>query len=282
MTSVRTALRNLIIGAGYIHPVVVSVALRRGPGAAKKYLAEMYRSSRVDAGAHLPCVPVEELFPQAASFQVFRPKDLTGTMSAAETATLCQIISATNPKKVVEIGTFRGVTTLNIALNAPEAEIHTLDLPPGHDPSATVYENADPEVIQKRGELVFQGTPQETRIHRHLGDSARYDYSRIGPGVDLALIDAAHSYEYVRSDTAAVLPLMKPDGILLWHDYACRDLLEAPDLRWGVSKFLHESADLGIVVLKSTTIGFLRLDSAKLQRLMQRITTSNAAGRNGA
>jgi len=218
---------------------------------------------------------VEQLFAHAASFQVFRPEDSTGTMSTVESATLCQIVATLQPKKVVEIGTFRGVTTLNIALNAPKAVIHTVDLLPNQDPRATVFENADAEVIRKRGDLVFQGTPQEKQIQRYLGDSAILDFSVIGSGVDLALIDAAHSYEYVRNDTARVLPLMAADGILLWHDYACRDLVEKSHLRWGVSKFLHEIADVGVVVLKSTSIGFLRLGKERLDVLRKRLQSPN-------
>ena len=42
---------------------------------------------------------------------------------------LATIVSALQPKKIFETGTFRGVGTLTMALNAPESDIYTLDLP---------------------------------------------------------------------------------------------------------------------------------------------------------
>ena len=87
MTSLRSLARGLVIVFGYTHPAVLAVALRRGPTAAKRYLQELYRCSRTDLGAHLPAMTVEQLFAHAASFQVFRPEDSTGTTSTVESAT---------------------------------------------------------------------------------------------------------------------------------------------------------------------------------------------------
>lgn len=36
---------------------------------------------------------------------------------------------------------------------------------------------------------------------------------------DIAFIDGDHSYEAVRKDTRMILPLMKPGGVIVWHDY---------------------------------------------------------------
>jgi len=42
---------------------------------------------------------------------------------------LATVVSAIQPRKILEVGTFRGVSSLAMALNAPEAEIYTFDLP---------------------------------------------------------------------------------------------------------------------------------------------------------
>ena len=52
-------------------------------------------------------------------------------MTITEISSVCHLVAARRPRKVLEIGSFRGLTTLNIAMNAPEAEIHTLDLADG-------------------------------------------------------------------------------------------------------------------------------------------------------
>src|ERR1700744_917360 len=58
---------------------------------------------------------------------------------------LATIVSSLNPKKIFETGTFRGVGTLTMALNAPEAHIYPLDLP-------EQYTDAEVETLS-RGDL---------------------------------------------------------------------------------------------------------------------------------
>jgi len=41
------------------------------------------------------------------------------------------LICDREPEILLEIGTYNGATTRLMALNAPRAKIHTLDLPPG-------------------------------------------------------------------------------------------------------------------------------------------------------
>ena len=42
--------RNFLLTLNYVHPAAVTLAVRRGPGEVKKYLAEIYRCSKTDAG----------------------------------------------------------------------------------------------------------------------------------------------------------------------------------------------------------------------------------------
>ena len=46
-------------------------------------------------------------------------------------------------------------------------------------------------------------------------------------------VDGAHSYEYVLSDSDAAYRMVKPGGLILWHDY---------DSRWfpGVTRALNQ------------------------------------------
>lgn len=263
----RHAIRNLLLTLNYAHPAALALALRRGPGATKKYLSEIYRCSKTDAGLYLPVIALEEIAEVATEFKVARPPDWGGSMTITEISSLCHLVAARRPRKILEIGSFKGLTTLNLAMNAPEAEIHTLDLPPDFVPSETKFENNDARIIESRGFYYYEGRPESARIHQHYGDTATFDYSEIGGGVDLCLIDAAHSYEYVRNDTARSLPLMAKDSLLLWHDYGRNDFMTDPEDRWGVTRFLHEIADTGIAVLQGTSLGILLLTDGARQKL---------------
>ena len=37
--------------------------------------------------------------------------------------------------------------------------------------------------------------------------------------VDLAFIDGAHTDDYVRNDTEKIARMMRPGGLVFWHDY---------------------------------------------------------------
>jgi predicted O-methyltransferase YrrM len=269
--SMRHSLRNALLTLAYTHPAAVAVALRRGPGAAKAYLAEMYRCSKTDAGLHLPIAKPEELAPGVNQFTVTRPSDWDGSMTITEISTLCLIVAARRPKKILEVGTFRGLTTLNLALNAPEATVHTLDLPTDADPASTAYDTADASIIKRRGYYYYAGRSEAARIKQHHGDTASFNYSSIGGDIDICLIDAAHSYDYVRNDTEKVLPFMAESGLLLWHDYGRNDFLASREDEWGVSRFLHELRDIGVRILQGTSIGVLAVDHEAKSKLLARL-----------
>lgn len=66
-------------------------------------------------------------------------------------------------------------------------------------------------------ELVARKDPRITLIP---GDSAD-GLSELPAGcLDVVYIDADHSYAAVRRDIAAALPCLKPDGVLVFNDYA--------------------------------------------------------------
>lgn len=256
----RHPIRNFLLTLNYLHPAAIALTIRRGPKAAKHYLSEMYRCSKTDAGLYLPVVTLEAMIAKEAEFTIYRPADWDGSMTITEISSLCHLIAARRPRKILEIGSFQGLTTLNMALNAPASEVHTLDLPQTTDPTTTLFKNNDTSIIGRRGFLYYADRPENARVHQHFGDTATFDYSEIGGGVDFALIDAAHSYEYVKNDTVKALPLMTDGSIMLWHDYGRNDFLAAPEDAWGVTRFLHEIADTGVKILQGTSLGVLQLD----------------------
>jgi len=149
---------------------------------------------------------------------------------------LATIVSALRPKKIFETGTFRGVAALTMALNAPDAEIYTLDLP-------EEITSAEVETLSKGDKewvrlsrtstgFAFAGHPAATRIHQLRGNSLAFDPPAFLANSDLCFIDGGHSYECIKADTETALKILSPDGVIVWDDYS-----------WfidGVSEYLTE------------------------------------------
>jgi Methyltransferase domain len=121
-----------------------------------------------------------------------------------------------------EIGTNRGRTTWTVAHNNPELELYTLDVPPGTASERTALPLAPEDAHFFRDDSLgeaFRGSPEAGRITQLLGDSATFDFSPFHEHVDLVYIDGAHTYEYVRSDSATALGILSPTGTIVWDDY---------------------------------------------------------------
>lgn len=132
-------------------------------------------------------------------------------------AALSQLVQ---PREIFEIGTYLGQTTLALARNNPEAHVYTLDLPDAESAQTAELEMTDAYLFQRwdRGSA-FRDAPEAVRITTLTGDSATFDFEPYRGKIDLAFIDASHSYSYVKADTEAALRMLSPTGTILWHDY---------------------------------------------------------------
>jgi predicted O-methyltransferase YrrM len=160
-----------------------------------------------------------------------------GNVNLAELAILAQAAAAIPPGSiVVEIGTFDGRTTLNLAVNAADARVFTLDLPPDEHaafalaPGERQYvDKPQPGARFRACDPAWQGAAR--RITQLLGDSATFDWTPYAGRAGLVFVDGSHAYDYVRKDSETAMRLVAPGGIVLWHDYG----------RWeGVSRALDE------------------------------------------
>ena len=205
--------------------------------------AEAYQSVTSWTFGDLPRRPLAEIFPGIEDAEVevhkaFRRESHT-SLSAGELLAIAAVVRHHAPRRILEIGTFNGTTTLNLAANAPpDARVTTIDLPPDWEASRDLaievessMKNMTPR--EKVGEN-YRGTPFEERIDQVFGDSAQLDWSTLGGPFDLVFIDGCHTYEYVRSDTENALAQLAPGGVLLWHDYGSVE---------GVSRAVDEFRD---------------------------------------
>lgn len=151
-----------------------------------------------------------------------------------ELGCLCAIVRDRKPKRLVEIGTWDGNTTVNLAANAPpDAIVTTIDLPPdwsGGEMALEIKPMQENVTDRARVAIQYKGSPYESRIRQVWGDSAKVDYSKLDGPFDFAFIDGCHDYAYVKKDTDNVLAHLAPKGIVAWHDYgSSKDVSRAVD-----------------------------------------------------
>jgi predicted O-methyltransferase YrrM len=143
-----------------------------------------------------------------------------GNVAFAELCTLASLARARSARRVFEIGTFDGNTSYHLALNTPDdSQVFTIDIPPGSAP-ALKADAGDPLFREgKRPEYRWRGSAVADKIHPILADSARFDVAPYRQSMDMVFIDGAHSAEYIMNDTALALEMIRPGGIVVWHDY---------------------------------------------------------------
>ncbi len=123
--------------------------------------------------------------------------------------------------EVLEIGTYMGHTTRQMAENLGTAIIHTVDLPQNfsveRDPEQN-FPKEDVDLIARR--VVgrdFNGHPCASRIKQHFADTARWDFHEAGQPT-FFFIDGTHTYEYCKNDSEKCFELCGGRGVFLWHD----------------------------------------------------------------
>ena len=117
-------------------------------------------------------------------------------------------------KNVFELGTYRGRTTHNIALNAKE--VYTFDY--GSNLSPGGYDDyIVGEVYKSKG---------HTNITQLIGDSLTFDFSPYYGMFDLVYLDAGHTEEYVKNDWELSKKLIKPSGCIVVDDASWPDVIK--------------------------------------------------------
>ena len=137
-----------------------------------------------------------------------------GYLPLCDLLALLSILVDRSPQTVVEIGTFNGYTTRLMALNLPDAEIHTIDLPENFSDSGAGMAKDDWHLISaRRVGSEYRADPSITSVTQHFGDTVEYVF----PTAEIFFIDGSHTYAYVRNDTEKALrsPATK---VLIWHD----------------------------------------------------------------
>ena len=135
-------------------------------------------------------------------------------MNKGELEILIALMRSVCPQHVIEFGVNEGRTAKAILANVAGVERYTgIDVAPGYVPAKAVQRN---EVPAFPGALV-EDDPRFELIVRARGslDLAAADLAPC----DAAFIDGDHGREAVLHDTALARALVRPGGIIVWHDY---------------------------------------------------------------
>lgn len=174
----------------------------------------------------LPRVPISEVIDGLAGIDVTllqlfdRAHDVS--LDREELLALAGLVRASKPRNILEIGTYDGNTTLNLAANAPDATVTTVDLPPDWSGRlALEVPQAMTNVAMNRPAVGWQyhNRPQARNIRQVLCDSADLDWEQLPVPFDFIVIDGCHHYSYVKHDTACAVRHITRGGIIVWHDY---------------------------------------------------------------
>ena len=153
------------------------------------------------------------------------PRRAAGGVTLLETFVMVAALRIVNARRVFEIGTFFGSTTLNLALNVPDkGEVFTLDM--DKDQALTAKQHpADVEFtrthLASQNRLDFLASAVSDKITTLSGDSTKFDFRPWADSIDLVFIDGGHDLATAKSDTESALQMARKDrpSCILWHDY---------------------------------------------------------------
>ena len=150
------------------------------------------------------------------TFPVFKQLRLAELISeewgALRIPDLIEVYQDVRPRRMLEIGCHRGVSTEFWLLHCefvaavdpwPEPEVRRAFLNRcGHYPHLLRLEGYSPEILRNRTSYPFQE-------------------------LDMIYVDGDHSFDAVKADIKATLPLLRPYGTMAGHDYYLPDVTNA-------------------------------------------------------
>jgi predicted O-methyltransferase YrrM len=154
--------------------------------------------------------------------------------------TLGSVVRNVIPKVCVDIGTASGHSAALMAVNAPQAQIYTINIPLE-------------EIIAGEGGLLTTIALSREEIGAYYRQRAINNITQILANtarwmpdmetIDVAFIDGSHDTEFVYNDTRKVLKCMVPGSFIVWHDFnpALQDTYHwIADVCLGIEKLLED------------------------------------------
>jgi predicted O-methyltransferase YrrM len=218
-----------LVAANLLTALALGLALRRllihRARRRQRNLFSRWPIATVPAGEIAPVLAAGPLGPGTESEIVaIANYRVPGGISDLETWILGNL--AKTASLIFEFGTATGKTTYLLARNAPaDARVVTLTLARS---AAHLYREEstdDPDakraaLAESLTEFTYAGTEAAAKITQLFGDSKDFDETSYRGRCDLVFVDASHARSYVESDSRKALAMVRPGGVVLWHDYA--------------------------------------------------------------
>lgn len=156
-----------------------------------------------------------------------------GSISLVDQVILVLFAKILKPRRVVEIGTYKGFTTrLFLENTLDECEVASIDLPNEltaaladvDERSALASAHQNDDYLRKRqardGEAYLQSITdaQSARLTLVKHDSTTLDFKRTFGSAEMVFIDGGHDHRIIEADTRNALDIVAR-GVVLWHDY---------------------------------------------------------------
>lgn len=226
------------------------ISMRRGKFLEPRQIGGLgVRYSRFPGPFAIADSDLDKIFPGISDIEADITYDvhMRGDADPQNLRLISRLAKYTEPEILLEIGTFRGKTTYNLARNTPEnAMVITVALPKEDVDDIKIGYGTDLEYFQTRDEIgmFFRGTEEEKKIWQVFADSRSPECARRidafcgqKPRIDFAFIDGSHDYESIRDDFQHLaLPRMGQGGVVVFDNYG--DLHTHP----GVADYLTETA----------------------------------------
>lgn len=173
---------------------------------------------------------------------------------------LGSVVRNVEPRICVDIGTAAGHSAALMSVNAPQAQIYTINIPPeeilkGEGGRLTTIALEREEIGSYYRERGLKN------INQILANTARWQ-PELG-AIDIAFIDGSHDTPFVYNDTIKVLQYMQPGAFILWHDF---NLSLVQNYHWinsvchGVEKLISDGwLDGRIFHLRDSWTGIYRV-----------------------
>lgn len=169
-------------------------------------------------------------------------------LNEKETGTLLTLIKSARPKVMIEIGCQLGRTAKILLENLPKLKTYVgIDVPFNHEPTLACQRR---EIPYSPG--VYAAEDKRFFLLVHPGGSLN-----LGPQdlerCDAVFIDGDHSEQVVMHDSHLARALVRPGGIIVWHDFGNPAVEVTKALLW-----LHENEGWPIQSAKGTWLAFMR------------------------
>ena len=183
----------------------------------------------------------------APSYSAQLPPIGMGSITLVDQVALVLISKLVQPKRCIEIGTFKGFSTRLLLDNtSDDCEICSIDLPNSetklinatNEEMARASDEYNDNYLRKIQELEGQphlrdiSSSQAQRLRLIKADSTTLDFTTEFGNAEFIFIDGGHSTEIIRSDTKNALDIITK-GAIVWHDFNST-------LHTDVTDYIHE------------------------------------------